>query len=227
MIVFHSHPLSLNGLKVHLVLEEAGRPFQAVVVDLEKRASLKSSTLQMNPLGRVPFIDDDGFILGESSAIMRYLADKWELTDLYPRPPQERALCDEWLDFTAQHVNHPLSVVYLARWFVRRQEVEGWGIDVSVQRSALLHLARNFRILEARLRESPFLAGHKPTLADLGLAPFIAVAPGIRLSLDDFPNIARWREHMLARDSFRRVADPRLPLSPPARESAPEASFLG
>ena len=54
----------------------------------------------MNPNGRVPVIEDDGFVLWESNAIVRYLAARYAPGDLYPQDPVRRADADKWMDWT-------------------------------------------------------------------------------------------------------------------------------
>lgn len=228
MIKLHTHSLALNGIKAHLLLEESGHPYELVEVDLTRRAELGASTLSRNPLGRVPFIDDDGFILAESGSILRYLAQKWRLLDWYPSEPHLHARIDEWLDFAGIHLNPSITTIYLARWFVRQSDVNGWGIDLHVLRSALSHLARDLPIFDGSLAEREFAADDRPTIADLALLPFIAVAPGVGVSLEPYPAIRRWRAQMLARPSWARVADPRLPvIAPPSAATCDVGGPMG
>lgn len=106
---------SSNVRKPLWAAEELGLAYEAIdaggafgVVDTpEYRA--------MNPNGRVPVIQDDGFVLWESNAIVRYLLAKHAAdTSWYPADPQTRATADKWMDWTTSSFAGPFRTVFWA-----------------------------------------------------------------------------------------------------------------
>ena len=96
MRLYH-HPLSSNSRRAALAAAHLGLPAELVKIDLERGQQRSPEFLRMNPNGMVPVLEDDGFILTESHAIMLYLADKIPGHAAYPddarRAPTSTAGC--------------------------------------------------------------------------------------------------------------------------------------
>ena len=84
------HPVSTAARPIRLFIAENGIACEEVFVDLMTGAHLQEAYASLNPNQLVPMLDDDGFRLTESSAILKYLADKFELPS-YPKDLRERA----------------------------------------------------------------------------------------------------------------------------------------
>jgi glutathione S-transferase len=95
---------SINVRKVLWVADEMGLSYDQEVWGKPQRDPKVPEFLAMNPNGQVPVIVDDGFVLWESQAILRYLAEKTG-SDLLPRDARERALVDQWLTWQATELN--------------------------------------------------------------------------------------------------------------------------
>ena len=95
-LLLYDNPASGNALKVRFLLRELGLEWATREVPLARPRP--DWYLAVNPLGGVPTLDDDGFVLTESNTILRYLAQREGRTDLYPDEPRERARVDEFLD---------------------------------------------------------------------------------------------------------------------------------
>lgn len=95
-LVLHDHPVSSNALKARFVLAVLELPYERVHVPFAWPRPEEYTRL--NPFGRIPTLVDGDLVLAESNAILRYLADREERTDLYPRPARERARVDRALD---------------------------------------------------------------------------------------------------------------------------------
>ena len=100
MRLFHS-PMSFNARRAVMTTIELALDIELVHVDLAKGAQKQPEFLKMNVAGRVPVLDDDGFYLAESNAIMQYLADETAGQTLYPRDPRRRAAVNRWLVWSA------------------------------------------------------------------------------------------------------------------------------
>ena len=89
-MILYMHPVSATSRPVRLLIAEYDLPCEQVLVDLMTGAHLQEPYASMNPNRLVPMLDDDGFTLTEASAILKYLADKFDLP-VYPKPLQARS----------------------------------------------------------------------------------------------------------------------------------------
>ena len=106
-MLLYSNPVSTNALKVRFLLAELGLEYDTREVPLSQPRP--DWYLAVNPVGGVPALDDDGLVMAESNAILRYLALREGRDDLYPSDPARRAPVDEFLDRFAVTLRGPLS----------------------------------------------------------------------------------------------------------------------
>lgn len=153
----------------------------------------------MNPHGRVPVIDDNGTIIWESQAILRYLATVYAAPPLWPETPGERAQQDQWMDWSVQTLQRDFLIGVF--WgFYRTPEAER---DLSAIDAALATCARHFRLLDTVLADRPFMSG-----ADFGLADIVVGSNLYRYYTLDIerpavPNVEAWRERIESRPAYR------------------------
>src|SRR4051812_48915984 len=95
-MLLYDNPVSQNALKVRILLAELGLAHERREVPLAQPRP--GWYIDVNPLGGVPALDDDGLVLAESHAILRYLANREGRDDLYPRERAERGRVDQFLD---------------------------------------------------------------------------------------------------------------------------------
>ena len=158
--------------RVRIVLAEKSLEWETVVVDLDDRPGW---IYEKNPLGRVPVIEEDGFLLPESAVIMEYLEERYPEPALLPADAAERAL---------------------ARLLVERFDRLG-GPYYQVRRgdeSARGDLEARLAELDALLEERPFLGGRAYGLADIAYLPWI-----VRVDHAGFPAVAVWVERLAER----------------------------
>jgi glutathione S-transferase len=77
MIKLYTYPASSNSRKVRVVLLEKGLEFERVTIDLSKREQKSPEYLKIHPFGTVPALDDEGFIVYDSTIINEYLEDEY------------------------------------------------------------------------------------------------------------------------------------------------------
>src|SRR3989338_9449165 len=165
MLKVYGSDLSAPSNKVRFAANALGLKYEFVFVNLREKEQLKPEFLKINPIGKIPAIDDDGFFLSESAAIMRYLADK-QNSDLYPKALKERAIVDEWIDFTGFHIGGAMSKVIYNRLFAPRR---GLPVDENSIKEGLGFLDRFLPVVDGQLAKNKFLTGAKITLADINL----------------------------------------------------------
>src|SRR5919109_3234820 len=105
---------SINVQKVLWALDELEVPFERVEAGMAFGVVNEPFYKKMNPNSRVPTIDDDGFVLWESNAIVRYLATKHGAGSLWPLDIAARADADRWMDWQQTTVGPPMGILFRA-----------------------------------------------------------------------------------------------------------------
>jgi len=144
----------------------------------------------LNPNGRVPTIDDDGFILAESMAINLYLAKKHK--KLYPADPQHEALAWQWSFWETDRLDR--QIVTYVRNFVALPEAER---KPELAAAAWKEVAPAFDVLETVLTKSEWLAGPAFSVADLNVAG--ALYRALSIDISKWPHFDAWLKRCWAR----------------------------
>lgn len=181
---------------VMLFCAEEGIKFEKVDVDLLSGAHLSEQYKQINPCGFVPVLEDGDLRLTESSAILKYLADKYE-SKAYPRDLKRRAKIHEAMDWlnTSLYRVMGYSFIYPQLYAHHRHEPEAanhatieWGRKRTLQYLELLD--------QHWLGDKRFLCGDELTLADYFGAPILGQFDLLQIGLSRLPNVARWLSNM-------------------------------
>ena len=196
---------SSNVMKVLWLLDELGLPFERIDAGGVFGRTDTAEYRAMNPLGLVPTLEDGGFTLFESNAILRYLCNAHApASPLYPRAARERGVVDAWLDFQQTALNQPQSVVF--RGLVRTPPAERDNAAIS---AAVAEAGRIWGILDARLARRTFVAGDGLTLADIALGVHVHRWFAMPIARPDSPNLHAWHQRLQTRPAFRtHVAQP-------------------
>jgi glutathione S-transferase len=167
--------------RVRIALAEKGIEYETVEVDLDDRPAW---IYEKNPLGRVPVLEEDTFVLAESAVIDEYLDDRYPEPPLWPADPAERAL-GRMLVFRFDELSRP----YYA---LRRGEDGAAGrLDVALGE------------LDAVLQGRPFLSGREFGLADVAYVPWILRARDrLDVDLSRFAALADWAARLEERPSI-------------------------
>lgn len=202
------HPLSGNSRRVLLVAAHLDVPLERIVVDLPKGEQRGAPHLKLNPNGRVPVLDDDGFVLWESRAIMQYLTEKTPGQTLLPADAQGRADVSRWLFWCAAHMA-PANTLLVFENFVKAQTGRGPADPAEVAKGEAL-VAQNAQLLDAHLKGRTWVAQERLTLADFSLAASFALAGPARLPIADYTNLRSWLGRVQELEAWKRTA-PALP----------------
>jgi len=159
-----------------------------------------------NPNRLVPVIDDDGFVLWESNAIVRYLAARHGAGTLYPDDLRRRALADRWMDWQATTVSPPLIFVY--KGLIRTPPA---ARDAAAIDRAASGLGQAWQIFDAWLADAAYAAGDAFTMGDIPLGCMAYRWFTLDLERPDLPHLRAWYERLGARPPFREHV--MLPLS--------------
>ena len=167
--------------------------------DLDFQKDLKTPQyLKIHPVGKIPAIDDDGFILFESGAIIRYLCDK-QGHELYPRDVKQRALVDQWTDFVNLHVGTALGKIAYARIFA---PMMGALVDENAAQEGVALLNRFLPIIESQFQKHKFLVGNSLTLADISLFAAFEYADAAKVDLSGYKSLTAWRVSLMQMEFY-------------------------
>lgn len=201
-------PLSPNGRRAVMAATYLGIPFERVLLDLQKGEHKRPEYLKLNPNGKIPTLDDDGFIVWESRAIMVYLAEKTPGQTVYPQDLRGRADVNHWLFWDAVHFSPAVGILVYER-VVKGFFGQGAPDPKEVERGERL-LAPLLKVLDGQLDARTWLCGDAVTLADLSLATPLMFAAQVNIALP--PHVAAWFARVQALDAWKQT----LPSLPPA-----------
>jgi glutathione S-transferase len=171
MITLYNAPRCPYVARVRIVLAEKGIEFEAVEIDLSDRPDW---FYEKNPVGRVPVIEEDGWVLPESAVIIEFLEERYPEPALLPADPADRAAA-RLLIFRDSDLTSP--------YYALRREEEGARerYDEALGR------------FEALVAERPYLSGAGYGLADIALVPwFLRARDMLGVELDGFPALEDW-----------------------------------
>lgn len=189
MIKLYDYELSGNCFKVRQMLAWVGVPYTRVAVNFYPGLEHKSPAFleQVNPLGQIPVIDDDGFLLRDAQAILVYLASRYDTThQWFPEDPKLRGQVAMWLA-TADEITRTASAA-------RLHDALRYDFDVEACRRGACAV---FRVLDDHLAERAsegkrWLVGGAASIADLACFPYAALSLEGGISLDEFPALRNW-----------------------------------
>jgi glutathione S-transferase len=202
-VKLYYHPMSGNSRRVLLAATHLDVPLERIVVDLPKGEQRQAAHLGRNPNGRVPVLEDQGFVLWESRAIMQYLADKTPGQTLFPTEPRARADVSRWLYWCAVHMA-PANTVLVFENFVKSVTGRGGPDPVEVARGEAL-IAQCAPVLDGHLADKTWVAQGHLTLADFSLASSFALAAPARLPVAQYPHIQAWLARVQELDAWKRT----------------------
>ena len=183
--------------RVIWMAEELGLAYESISVDLS--APRDPAFLAVNPNGRLPAIDDEGFYLFESMAINLYLAKK-QGGPLAPRDAYEDAKMVQWSFWAVTELEKP-GLDYLMHTMFLPPEKR----DAGVPPKALETLKKPIAVLDQALEKSGYLVGERFTAADLNVGVFVAYLASAREFLEQYPKVAKFVGALAARPAFKKA----------------------
>jgi glutathione S-transferase len=193
------------------IAKELGLPYEHIPVEIGQAGARQAEYLAINPNGRLPAIDDDGFVLWESLAITLYLAKKHSTGRLYPATLHGEAKAWQWSLWAVQEVDRGCNI-----WSLHAIRLPPEDRDPARLAEALKVLSRPFKVLEDALADRPYLLGSDFTVADLNVAAVVSRA--IEMEMPTTPRLAAWLKRCLERPAalaareLRAAADAAVPV---------------
>lgn len=196
---------SVNVKKALWAAEELGLAYQRIDAGMQFGVVDTPEYRRLNPNGLVPTIEDDGFVLWESHAIVRYLAAKYGAGALWPEDPRQRAEADRWMDWTFSF----LATFRPVFWGLVRTPPE--KRDMSAIEEARKKCAGMLDVPEALLSGRDFLAGDAFTMGDIPLGCHVQLWMRLPMARPAHPALTAWFERLRERPGYRKIVD--IPLS--------------
>jgi glutathione S-transferase len=164
MYILYHFPYSQHARRVVSLMVEANLEYELRHVDMGKGEHRSAEYLAINPNHQVPTLIDGDIKIHESNAILRYLCVKHGLDTWYPKEPPVRAKVEQWLDWNQCRLSPTVVDIVLNSVFL------GSAGDKAAVERGLSRLPELSSILDAGLAGTQFLAGSRPTIADLSVA---------------------------------------------------------
>ena len=188
----HSLTFSPNGRKAESLIGYLGIDAEIHQVDMRAGETRSEAFLAMNPNGKIPVLDDDGFVIWESNAILTYLATKHPEKGLLPTGLRERSMVDRWLSWGAVHFGTATYSIINEKVL---KPIFGGETNEARVAESMKELARFSAVLDKQLAGKEYVCGAL-SLADFGIGTWAEVAPGLGFSFADYPNVAAWVERV-------------------------------
>lgn len=202
----YMHPVSTAARPVLLLIAEHQLPCEQVLVDMMKGEHHKPPYSEINPNRLIPMLDDDGFQLTECSAILKYLAEKFDLA-VYPKDLQQRARVNEVMDWlnTQFYRDFGYGLVYpqlFPHHKRRSDEAQGGCIEWGKKGSE-----RWLQLLDGHWlgQGKTYLCGDQITVADYFGACLVSIGELVGCDFAGYPNIQRWLGEMRKLKSWSAV----------------------
>lgn len=198
----HVFPPSPRAFKVLFVAHHLGIEYELRFVDLSKGAQRTPEFTAINPNQRMPVLEEDGFALWESNAIVEYLASKRE--GWLPREPRDRLAITKWLYWDSNHWD-PACAIFVFERLVKPFFGLGEASASEIEHGETL-FRRLGPVLDGELGKHRFIAGDALTIADLAIGSSLCVADRVGYPLEEYRAIQRWQAELKALPAWRHAA---------------------
>lgn len=183
-----------NSNKILLALDEIGEQRELHLTSRDALRAGQGGVGKLNPNRVVPIIDDQGLVLWESGAILRYLADTRLDSPLSIKSPQDAALVQQWLAWEASTYAPALHAFFFALMSEPRSDSA-----VDAAREAYLN---KIQILDGQLAGRDYVAGTF-SIADIALGAMVPLSFGVGLDLRPYKNLLGWLRRLVKRQAWR------------------------
>lgn len=190
---------SINVRKVLWTCAELQIPFTREDWGSGFKSTNDAEFLTLNPCAMVPVIQDGDFTLWESNTIIRYLASRYDGSQLYPSEPQARARVDQWIDWQASELNRSWSYAFMS---LVRQSPDYQ--DRAALANGVEQWSKTMSILDQQLHKTgAYISGEAFSLADIPLGLSVNRWFETPLAHPDYPAVSAYYARLSQREGFR------------------------
>lgn len=186
---------SPHARKVRLLAAELGIGLEKVERDPRKGETRNPDYLAMNPNGRVPVLDDDGFVVWESPAILKYLAGKYPERGLGGADAKQAALIDQWLFWWAGGAEAAIDALN-RELYIKPRVLRQPGNDPGIVADAHARLVRFLPVLDRQLEGRDYVVGPL-SVVDFAIGPRFDREPALfKFDVAPYRNIGAWHARL-------------------------------
>ncbi|WP_066122581.1 glutathione S-transferase family protein [Geminocystis sp. NIES-3709] len=193
MIKLYGHELSGNSYKVKLMLALLNLPYEWIKVDLMVGEHKQPQFLALNPFGQVPLLVDGETILADAQAILVYLARQYGNEQWLPLDALSLAKVIRWLSTTAGEIRQGVESARLYHLF----KATNINLDRANQKAEYI-----LTQLNDHLRNREWLELNHPTIADVAVFPYVALASDGKIDLTPYPHVLNWIDRVKSLPNF-------------------------
>ena len=201
MLKIYWSPLSTPANKVRMCANLLGIEYESVTVDLRGGEQKKPEYLEISPFGKVPAIDDDGYRLFESNAIVKYLCRR-EDSPLYPTALQAQGRVDAWCDFAASMLTPAMGRIFFNKILAPMLGMESNQESLN---DGLRFVGNYLPVLEKQLASQANLASDALTIADLAVLNGFDLSEICEVDISAAPRLCEWRAELRSQDFYQSV----------------------
>lgn len=194
MIKLYHLPLSANSRRVWIALLEKGIHFEQVLLKLDGD-QLQPEFLEINPFHHIPVLEDDGFIVFESLAILDYLEAKYPIPSLLPTEPKPLATV-RMVEMVTLNELLPATIPLNAK-VMGLANINSQKLDAANQKIVTV-----LRFLESLLNDYPYLGNNSLTRADIVAGTIVIHLPFLGFPVDEYPKLKIWIERLMSREAW-------------------------
>ena len=195
-------PPSPRAFKVIALKNHLGIECEMQLVDLSKGDQFTPTYIAMNPNSKMPVLEDDGFVLWESNAILLYLASKKPHSGLWPSDPRDQADVVRWLAWESAHFDAESCGM------VGFEKISKGVLGLGTADPAFIgrgeeNFARFAAVLNESLKGRNWLTGGELTIADFSVGAWVPAAERLQLPVAKFSEITRWYDGLASLPAWR------------------------
>jgi glutathione S-transferase len=185
---------SINVQKVMWTVAELRIPHERVDAGMQFGVVNTPEYRRLNPNGRVPTIEYDGFVLWESNVIVRYLHAKHG-----PRRTLEQGYgAEKWMDWTTSTVAAPITTIFWQLIRTPPEKRDGTAVEAALKQAGDI-----FKIADDNLASQPYMAGAELTMGDIPFGCFVNRWYQLPIARPAHANLSRYYERLKSRPGYR------------------------
>ncbi len=198
MIKLYGLPLSFPVNRVRICLNAMQLDYEFIEISPLSGETQSEEYLALNPSGKIPAIEVDGFGLFESNTIMRYLARKYD-SPFYPNDIEGQAHVDKWLDFVGNHLGAGIAKALFNKVFASMFEMD---VDEQSMKDGYAFIERFLGVIDGQLSKNSYLAGNNMSIADFCLLATADPVDVLGVDMTQYPAVSVWRQKMMAKSFY-------------------------
>ncbi len=199
MLTIWGRPSSFNSQKVLWLADELSLNYKHIPAGGSFGGLDTPRFLAMNPHGHVPVIDDDGTVVWESHAILRYLAARYGKHQFWSDDPGTRAQVEAWMDWAQTSLQPDFLLGVFWAFYRTPEHARNWDAI----RTKIARCAQHFRLLDSILSGRAYLCGETITLADIPAGTALYRYFELDIERPSVPNVEAWYRRLASHPGYR------------------------